>query len=420
VATSRNDDHGAHLVERMQWFVDGLAWNAARSGAATELIMVEWNPPAERPPLAEVLRWPGASGTFSVRVVTVPADEHRRLVGEGGIPMMQMIAKNVGIRRARGANVLATNIDILLAPSLFDLAASKIGEGALWRADRCDVEFPFDPDVTTIEQAYEFCGSHPLRFERRDGIYYPGVGRRLPIYQGVGDFVGWQARQAGHALRHLARVAGSGRGRSADEAGAAETSEPPTLTRHRPSDPRSIGGLARFAADRAMAVADLAVLPKLNVNACGDFTVLAAKDWDRLRGYPEWVVHSLHLDTIFMHQAHAAGLSFVDVDPPSVAYHMEHSAGSGWTPEAQEQHLASVARRGMPHITPARLRQEKRTLLAASRRHTPVLYNDTQWGLADTSVVEWSPPATEVSAPRRPRRRPQTGSDRSTGTATTS
>jgi hypothetical protein len=168
-----------------------------------------------------------------------------------------------------------------------------------------------------------------------------------------------------------------------------------------------------------MAVADLAVLPKLNVNACGDFTLLAARDWAQLRGYPEWVVHSLHLDTMFMHQAHAAGLSFVDVDPPSVAYHMEHSAGSGWTPEAQEQHLASVARRGMPHITPERLRQEKRTLLAARRHDTPVLYNDTEWGLADTTVVEWSPLAPSPS--RRPsRRRPQSGSDRSTGTATTS
>ena len=48
---------------------------------------------------------------------------------------------------------------------------------------------------------------------------------------------------------------------------------------------------------------DLAVLPKLHVNVCGYFTLLAKKDWESLRGYPEWVVHSWHLDTIFLHQA---------------------------------------------------------------------------------------------------------------------
>lgn len=381
VATSRNDDHGGHLVERMQWFVDGLSWNAHRRGIATELVMVEWNPPPERPPLSEILRWPRPDGELSVRVITVPTDEHRRLVGEGGIPMLQMIAKNVGIRRAKGANVLATNIDILLSPSLFDLSVSKIGEGVVWRADRYDVEFPFGPDVTTVEQAYAFCEAHPVRYERRDGVYYPGAGRCLPIYQGVGDFLGWQARQA---IRRAGRFGGPSRAEGADGV------SPPAPPRHRPAS-RSLSDLAKFAADRTMALSDLALLPKLNVNACGDFTLLSAQDWERLRGYPERVVHSLHLDTIFMHQADAAGLSFVDVEPPSVAYHMEHAAGSGWTPEAQEQHLASVTRRGMAHVNPESLRQEKRRLLTARRKGSPVVYNGRSWGLADTDVSEWVP-----------------------------
>ena len=385
VATSRNDDHGGHLVERMQWFVDGLAWNAERRGIATELVMVEWNPPSERPPLREVLSWPPPGGRLSARVITVPAAEHRRLAGDGGIPMLQMIAKNVGIRRAAGINVLATNIDILLAPSLFDLAVSKIGDGAVWRADRYDVEFPFGSGVATVEEAYAFCKAHPIRYERRDGIYYPGLGRRLPIYQGPGDFLAWQLRQAWH---HGPHVGGSGAREPGDADGAAS---PPTLARHRPRS-GSLGDLASFAAGRARALADLAVLPSLNVNACGDFTLLSARDWARLRGYPEWVVHSLHLDTIFMHQAHAAGLSFVDVEPPSVAYHMEHAAGSGWTPEAQEQHLSSVTNRGMDHITSERLRLEKRRLLAARRQGSPVMYNDENWGLAEAPVSEFSVP----------------------------
>ena len=57
VAASRNDDHGGNLFERMQLFVDGLADQARRFDMPTELVLVEWNPPADRPSLAEALRW---------------------------------------------------------------------------------------------------------------------------------------------------------------------------------------------------------------------------------------------------------------------------------------------------------------------------------------------------------------------------
>jgi hypothetical protein len=378
VATSRNDDHGGHLLERMQWFVDGLAWNADRRSVETELVLVEWNPPPERAPLLEVLRWPSGDSMLSVRIVTVPPYEHTRLLPVGGIPMMQMIAKNVGIRRARGDNVLATNIDIMLAPELFDLATTKIGAGTVWRADRNDVEFPFSDDVVTASDALAYCSSHPIRYERRDGIYYPGHGRTLPIYQGIGDLMAWQAARAASSLRWAV-------GRPRD-VGARLTPRPST---HRPGNLRSPLSLLRYASDRATAVVDLVMLPKLNVNACGDFTLLSRRDWRESRGYPELVVHSMHLDTVFMHQMQANGLQFVDVEPPAVAYHMEHSEGSGWTPEGHEQHFAAVAQRGMPHISPAELRSMKRSLLAARRSGRKiVLYNRADWGLERADVTD--------------------------------
>jgi hypothetical protein len=361
----------------MQWFVDGLAWNADRLGASVELVLVEWNPPRDRPPLRDVLRWPSSKSALSVRLLTVPAVEHKRLLPDGGIPMMQMIAKNVGVRRALGHNVLATNIDILLAPELFDIAATVDAEGTVWRADRNDVEFPFSDDVVTVEQALESCRSHPIRYERRDGIYYPGIGRSLPIYQGLGDFLTWQ-------LSRLRTATGRLPHRSTDVAVSA-----PSISRHRPDNARSPRSVLRFAADRSRAMVDLAVLPKLNVNACGDFTLLSRQDWSRFRGYPELIVHSMHLDTIFMHQMHANGLRFADAKPPAVAFHMEHSVGSGWTPEGHEKHFASVEQRGMPHITPAELRSMKRSLHRARNRET-FLYNGPGWGLEGAQVADAS------------------------------
>src|SRR5437763_8768684 len=98
VVTSRNDDHGGSLLRRMQTFVNALAGQCQRHGLAAELVVVEWNPPADRPRLAAALRWPADAGPCRVRFVEVPAAVHRRFRHSDGLPLFQMIGKNVGIR----------------------------------------------------------------------------------------------------------------------------------------------------------------------------------------------------------------------------------------------------------------------------------------------------------------------------------
>ena len=49
VATARNDNHGGNLLGRMQIFVDAWINQAKRHNLASELILVEWNPPAGKP-----------------------------------------------------------------------------------------------------------------------------------------------------------------------------------------------------------------------------------------------------------------------------------------------------------------------------------------------------------------------------------
>ncbi len=46
VVTSRNDNHGGDLLKRMQIFVTGWLEQARRHHVNSELISVEWNPPA--------------------------------------------------------------------------------------------------------------------------------------------------------------------------------------------------------------------------------------------------------------------------------------------------------------------------------------------------------------------------------------
>src|ERR1035441_681609 len=118
VVTARNDDHGGNLLRRMQVFVDAWINQAKRHNLSSELIVVEWNPPAGRRRLADALRWPGDTGPCDVRILEVPPEVHARYRHAAALPLYQMIAKNVGIRRARGEFILATNIDLLFSHEL--------------------------------------------------------------------------------------------------------------------------------------------------------------------------------------------------------------------------------------------------------------------------------------------------------------
>ena len=140
VVTARNDDHGGDPLYRMQVFIDSLVAQCDAHDLPAELIIVEWNPPADRPRLADVLRWPIAGSKCDVRIIEVPAELHATLDHAERLPLFQMIAKNVGIRRARGDFVLATNIDVLFDEGLIAyVAARRLVNGHFYRVDRYDV-----------------------------------------------------------------------------------------------------------------------------------------------------------------------------------------------------------------------------------------------------------------------------------------
>lgn len=78
VAASRNDDHGGCLLRRMQLFVSGLLEQCRRYQLSAELVLVEWNPPVDRPRLADALSWSAGTGSCSVRIIEVLPEIRRR------------------------------------------------------------------------------------------------------------------------------------------------------------------------------------------------------------------------------------------------------------------------------------------------------------------------------------------------------
>src|SRR5262249_58306587 len=171
VAAARNDDHGGNLLRRMQAFVNAWIGQCKRHALDSELILVEWNPPKDREPLLRALRWPKYLGPCRVRILTVPEEVHRRYKHAEALPLYQMMAKNVGIRRARGQFVLATNIDIIFSDELMAfLAQRRLEDGRMYRIDRYDVmsEVPVDGSV---DEQLAYCRCHTIRLSAREGVF---------------------------------------------------------------------------------------------------------------------------------------------------------------------------------------------------------------------------------------------------------
>jgi hypothetical protein len=114
----------------MQVFVEAWINQAKRHNLSSELIVVEWNPPAGRERLAKTLRWPNDTGPCDVRIIEVPPEVHSRYRHAAASPWYPMIARNVGIRRARGEFILATNTDIVFSDELVRFLASRQLEAA--------------------------------------------------------------------------------------------------------------------------------------------------------------------------------------------------------------------------------------------------------------------------------------------------
>jgi len=650
VATSRNDDHGANLLRRMQTFVNALIGQCQRHELRAELILVEWNPPADRPRLAEALRWPADPSPCDVRIIEVPEALHGRFRHSDALPLFQMIAKNAGIRRARGRFILATNIDIIFDDELMRfLKDGDLETGKFYRLDRADVETDV-PVYAPVEEQLAYCRSHYLRFNTAYGTFparadpdvtAPGDGitllrgvwpaepdeagqvvrwgqqdicvgvtapadrprcllvelspgpslRCLPaaievrqdqrivargsiadrsvislalplepgtntVFQiraveggyyraptpederildlaihhvgwseegprgpartpedaftilprdiltrdpnddvippaaGIGLDRGWQPLQKWAGLKYRRADAGarltveSGPGAARDlqlwvaaggglhgspdatvqvrdEQGRVLAAAPLTARPRRLSVPiprergslghvtldvlaggahlsghRGIGALCLFscawsdtpastrlaAAVRARALGlklwggrtlqmlglrsrpgaeDASVparqrtgerpgagpgsLPRLHLNACGDFTLMAREHWFDLGAYAELEVYSFHIDSVLLFAAHCAGLEEVVLPSQMQAYHIEHSAGSGWTPEGHNRLFERLWARGIPSLTDDDLYGMARSMRVLDN---PRLFSSSDWGLVNECLPE--------------------------------
>jgi hypothetical protein len=191
VVTGRNDGYGGDFNAR---FARALRFNHEQlqaAGVDHEVVLVEWAPPADRAPLTDALAdlYPATrDGWLTTWLVDRRYHDAAALSPE--LSYMEYLAKNVGIRRAAGAFILATNTDIYLSRGVADILARRALEpGVVYRATRTDVKLGADEshvDWTLLEDA-------------RNHVTYKTI--RPPLYSGgTGDFL-LLDRESFHALR---------------------------------------------------------------------------------------------------------------------------------------------------------------------------------------------------------------------------
>lgn len=400
VAATRNDDHGGGMLDRMQVFVDALVAQCDRHRLDAELILVEWNPPPDRAPLVDAIRWPRGEGHLGVRIIQVPPELHARFAHSAALPLFQMIAKNVGIRRARAPFVLATNVDLLFSDGVMrTLSSRQLSERTVYRVDRHDV--PADvPRGATVEEQLRWCSEHVLRVNSRRGTKDLRTGDVYPIYSGLVDL----PRYLWYHTRHPASIgspllAGALDIRRGDFLQRARRVTRRRVLRHRiearrrarlraqrpPTSSIPLGEMRHRAAERIDQLRKTVVRARIrpHTNACGDFTLLARRDWHALRGYPELEMYSLHIDSLLLYMSRHAGMRERVLRDP--VFHLDHDRGFKPGDEGRRDLFAWLEAAGIPWITNSRF-ADFVVQMAETRR--PLELNDDDWGLGAEVLPE--------------------------------
>jgi len=270
VVVGRNDDYGIGFLERFQIFSDNqfFLWN--RFGLEAELVVVEWNPPAGKPYINDVMRWPKTFKTGSIRIIRVPPEVHRKLPNSERQQFFEYIGKNVGVRRARGQYVLCSNPDLLYSEELVRFFAShSLHENEFYRVDRCDMpQRSISPGVSPDEQlriadkSYRYIhNNYGAMFIRGENLLGPRNMRRVLTY-----------------LKNKI---------------------------------------------------EFSPFPPPYMNAAGDFFLMQRDKWHFFGGYPELDHYAYPDALVFM--ALSSGLRQVALKYPLVIYHQDHERGGADT-----------------------------------------------------------------------------------------
>jgi hypothetical protein len=287
IVSGRNDNYGGDFYSRLQNQVSTTAYLAQKYKVSIEYVLVNYNPIVDRKPLSEVIKWPMGNDYFMRNIVTVPAEVHEQLIDpkiRKTLPLFEFIAKNYGIRRCQGEYILTTNGDIVFDPKIFAfLSTNQLQKNTLYRSNRLDYH--------TINMMFD---------EAQAALFYKSIRRNVFKYFLIGRTYIWQIKGWFVLKYRLLRLLNHVKLLIRKVIRSSET-----IMEAINRDAWEIAPESFFYS-----------------NASGDF-LLIHRDWYyKMRGFPEDVYISTHVDSLMVSYAHIDGLNTVLL--PGPVYHQEH------------------------------------------------------------------------------------------------
>lgn len=338
IAASRNDNHGENLDQRTNLFIKSLADNCKKYQIKSELILVEWNQIPNTKTLSERLNL--ISNEFlNSKIITVSQDLHLKFPNSDRLKFFQMIAKNVGIRRASGEFILATNIDVIMNQKIYEfIAHKKLEQNTIYRCDRHCIDYDYTGNIEDryLDQFTNFIDKKYYSLDVKTKSKHhvqSSVFRYLKIFN----------------KNFFKKISFK--------------------------NFKSIFKKIIFYLKYYKVVPVFFFQKKLFTNACGDFTLLDKNSWIDLKGYCELPIYSWHLDSLLLWEAKFKKYKFVDFDDEYYIYHINHLTSGVLS--VKEDLFESLNNKKIPYLT----NEEFLKLASKFSKNPNHLKTNELWGL---------------------------------------
>ena len=188
----RNDNYGRDFNRRLQMSIDWLLYLLNKYSLEAEVLLINYNPLEDQPGLDKIIKIPGGVTKVAVRMITVGVSAHKKLLAPDirkTLPVFEFIAKNIGIRRAKGKYVLCTNADILFSENMIAYFAKKqLLPGVLYRCDRYDFKlkaWDFRESAEKLGGLESLIQKRSFKFFMQGGTFKLPFPRSLKVRLGI-------------------------------------------------------------------------------------------------------------------------------------------------------------------------------------------------------------------------------------------
>lgn len=329
VVAARNDNYGDDFNYRLENSINQLANLIEQYKLPSEYIIVNYNPILDKASLIEQIKWP-KSTYCKIRIITVEPEVHQTLSDENirvNVPLYEYIAKNVGIRRAKGEFVCSANPDLMFSPQIIKyISKRKLKKESYYRANRVD--------FNRIEINSQNLPKTLIKDLQKNVFRVFLLGNTINIHLKKKFYIQF------NLLKLLNRI-------------------------YQPI--RQFYREVIFHNEK---------IPEhyYNCNCSGDFMLLHKKKWFKLKGNPESTKAAVHTDSMFVIMAAMSGLKEKVFYWP--IYHQNHDrryeCDSDNADPIIDEMYETYVKMGRQMI----------------KEGTPIIQNNDDWGLADYKFEE--------------------------------